>query len=43
MATEDLDRLFTRPSHFASEDFDPSPDIREMFSDMAKILVIGKN
>lgn len=37
----DLDHLLCRKSNFATEDFEPSEDLREMLMTQAKVLVIG--
>ena len=37
MATRDLDLLFTRPSHFANEDFEPSEEVKVILSKLLDI------
>ena len=37
----DLDQLLTRPSEFAAPEFEPCPELRELLTDVAKVLVIG--
>ena len=38
----DLDKILTRPSKFAPADlFEPSPDLKELLTDLAQVLVIG--
>jgi NEDD8-activating enzyme E1 len=37
----DLDHLLLRKSHFAGDEFDPCPELRDMLTDSAKVLVIG--
>jgi ubiquitin-activating enzyme E1 C len=37
----DIDHLMLRKSHFAPADFDPSPKLRDILTDFAKVLVIG--
>jgi NEDD8-activating enzyme E1 len=37
----DLDHLMLSKSHFASDDFKPCPELRDMLADAARVLVIG--
>ena len=37
----DIDTILTRKSYFAEETFEPTTELRDLLTDMAKVLVIG--